>query len=286
MSELPQCRIVWKGCVVVDVRLIASDLDGTLLRTDGTISERTRAALKKALDAGIVMVLVSGRHPLTLRAVAAEAGVDGPAVCSNGAIIYDPQRDTVLRHMALEPAVARRLVTGLREMLPDVAFAIERGQQFSWEPAFARDRGASGAHVHVCEDVLDLCTEPITKLIAWHRETASETLIAYTHRLASEDEVTVTYSTPHLIEISLAGVHKAAGLAWLSAKRGIRPEQVVAFGDMPNDIAMLRWAGHAVAVANAHPKVLALADETTHSNNEDGVARVVERIVEHSGARA
>lgn len=265
---------------MVDVRLIASDLDGTLLRTDGTISARTRTALKKAQEAGIVVVLVTGRHPISLRAVAAEAGVDGLAVCSNGAIIYDPQRDAMLRHLALEPALVRRLVSGLREILPDIAFAIERGQQLSWEPPFARRRSALRADIPVCEDALDLCTEPITKLIAWHTETDSDTLVAYTQRLASEDEVSVTYSTPHLIEISLAGVHKAAGLAWLAAKRDIRAEQVVAFGDMPNDIAMLRWAGHGVAVANAHPHVLELADETTRSNNEDGVAWVVERIVE------
>ncbi|HEX6540803.1 MAG TPA: Cof-type HAD-IIB family hydrolase [Ktedonobacterales bacterium] len=260
--------------------MIASDLDGTLLRTDGTISERTRAALQRAQGAGISVVFVSGRHPLTLRTVAVEAGISEPAVCSNGAIIYDPHQDTMLHHMMLEQSVARRIVLGLRELLPDIAFAVERGRDFSWEPAFALRRGAAGAHIPVCEDVLHFCAEPITKLIAWHEETNSETLIEYTRGIANEDEVTLTYSTPHHIEISLAGVHKAAGLEWISAARGIRPEQVMAFGDMPNDIAMLRWAGHGVAVANAHPQVLEVADEVTASNTEDGVAQVVERLLE------
>ena len=226
-----------------------------------------------------MVVLVSGRHVSALRSVATEAGVGGLAICSNGAIIYDPQQDTMLRHLKLDAAVARRLVTGLREILPDVAFAVERGPMLTWELPFARHRGAAGAHVPVCEDVLDLCTQPITKLIAWRQETDSETLIAYARSIADEGEITVTYSTPHLIEISLAGVHKAAALAWLSTEHGIRPGEVVAFGDMPNDVAMLRWAGRGVAVANAHPDVLAVADETTCSNDEDGVARVVERIL-------
>ena len=261
------------------VRLIASDLDGTLLRTDGTVSARTRSALHQAQEAGIMVVLVSGRHAPALRSVAAEAGIDGLAVCSNGAIIYDPQQDTILRHLTLDAAVARRLVTGLREVLPDVAFAVERGPTLTWEPPFARARGAAGAHIPVCEDALELCTESVTKLIAWRPEIDSETLVEYTRSIAHDDEITVTYSTPHLIEISLAGVHKAEALEWLSTERGIRPGEVVAFGDMPNDVAMLRWAGRGVAVANAHPQVLAIADETTCSNDEDGVARVVERIL-------
>ncbi|HET9110875.1 MAG TPA: HAD family hydrolase, partial [Ktedonobacterales bacterium] len=144
------------------VRLIASDLDGTLLRTDGTISARTRTALRRAQEAGILVALVTGRNPISLRLVAAEAGVNGLAVCSNGAIIYDPQQDTLRRHLTLDGAVARRLVAGLRAIVPDVAFAVERGPLLDWEPPFARDRGASGAHIPICEDALDLCTDAIT----------------------------------------------------------------------------------------------------------------------------
>lgn len=263
------------------VRLIASDLDGTLLRPDGMVSERSRLALRRAQDAGIAVVLVSGRHPSFLRAKAREADVEGLALCSNGAIVYDPGSDSIVRHVVLDPDVARRLVSGLRATVPDVAFAIELGPRMSWEPPFAARRGASAIEVEiqVCEDVLDLCAEPVTKLIARHPDLESDALMEHARRIVGEDVATITYSTPHLIEISRAGVHKAAGLAALCAERDIRPEDVVAFGDMPNDLAMLRWAGRGVAVANAHPQVLETADEITRSNVEDGVALVVERLL-------
>jgi Cof subfamily protein (haloacid dehalogenase superfamily) len=268
-----------KGSVVSRVRLIASDLDGTLLRPDGTVSERSRLALRRAQDAGIAVVLVSGRHPSFLRTKAQEAGVEGLALCSNGAIVYDPGADAIVRHMALDPEVARRLISGLREAVPDVAFAIELGPRMSWEPPFAARRGATSVEVQVCGDVLELCAEPVTKLIARHPDIESDALMEHARRIAGEDMATITYSTPHLIEISRAGVHKAAGLAALCEERGIFPEHVVAFGDMPNDLPMLRWAGRGVAVANAHPQVLETADEVTRSNVEDGVAVVVERLL-------
>lgn len=264
---------------MASVRLIASDLDGTLLRDDGSVSMRTRRALCRAQGAGIRVVLVSGRHPRFLRAKATDAGVHGLAICSNGAILYDPEHDAILHHLALEPGVAQRLITGLRNALPDIAFAVERGPCYSWEAPFSKQRDASDAYVEVCEDALTLCTEPVTKLIAWHAKLDSDALIEHTRRVVSEDEVTITYSTPHLIEMSLAGVHKAAGLTLLCEAYGVRAEEVVAFGDMPNDVAMLRWAGRSVAVANAHPTVLETADEVTDSNVQDGVAVVVERIL-------
>lgn len=261
------------------VRLIASDLDGTLLRNDGSISERTRRALHGAQEAGITVVLVSGRHPSFLRAKAAEAGVAGLAICSNGAITYDPARDTIVRHMALDPQVAQHVIRSLRVAVPGISFAIELGPLLTWEAPFDQRRGASDVPVEVCADALTLCTEPVTKLIAWHREVDSDTLVEHARNITSTDEVSITYSTPHLIEISAAGVHKAAGLQALCMERGISSDEVIAFGDMPNDLAMLHWAGHGVAVANAHPRVRAVADEVTRSNTEDGVALVVERLL-------
>ena len=206
--------------------------------------------------------------------------MSGLAVCSNGAIVYDPERDAILHHNALAPDIAQRLITGLRAEAPGVSFAIELGEQLQWETPFEKRRGASDVRVQICEDAMELCTEPVTKLIAWHTDLDTDALVAAALRIADEDEVTVTYSTPHLIEISLVGVHKAAGLKLLCEERGIHREEVIAFGDMPNDLAMLSWAGRGVAVANAHPRVREMADEITRSNSEDGVAVVVERVLD------
>jgi hydroxymethylpyrimidine pyrophosphatase-like HAD family hydrolase len=90
--------------------------------------------------------------------------------------------------------------------------------------------------------------------------------------------VHVTFSTGHgLIEISAPGITKGSGLARLAGQLGIAPAEVVALGDMPNDLPMLQWAGHGVAMANAHPAVLESADEITAPNSQDGLALVLER---------
>lgn len=259
-------------------RLIASDLDGTLLRDDGSVSHRTRRTLRDAREAGIEVVLVSARHPRFLRPKAEAAGVDGLAVCSNGAILYDPQRDRIVHHESLDPESARRLIRGMRAALPGVYFAFELGAEFGWEPAFAAQRVPVEESIRLCGDALDLCTRPVAKLIARHETLTSDELLHHA-RVLGGDALTATYSTPHTIEMSRRGVTKAAGLAAYCGERGIGRHEVVAFGDMPNDVAMLRWAGHGVAVSNAHADVLAAADEVTRSNMDDGVAMVIERIL-------
>ena len=119
------------------VRLVALDLDGTLLRHDKTISERTRRVLARLPAAGVLVVLVSGRPPRTLRTIAHEVGLSGLAICCNGAIVYDLERDEVVRHAPLEAAVAQQLINALREKIPGVCFALEFGTRFACDPAYA-----------------------------------------------------------------------------------------------------------------------------------------------------
>ena len=121
------------------------------------------------------------------------------------------------------------------------------------------------------------------KLLARHEDLKSEELYRQAREVTTElaDLVTLTFgdSDNGLLEVSAAGVTKAFGLERLAAEHGISADEVMAFGDMPNDLPMLTWAGHAVAVANAHPDVLAIADEVTASNDDDGVAVVIERLL-------
>jgi hydroxymethylpyrimidine pyrophosphatase-like HAD family hydrolase len=125
----------------------------------------------------------------------------------------------------------------------------------------------------------------MAKLILRHEAHALEAVAEAARELAGE-EAAVAIAGPWTVEIAAAGVSKAAALAELCEELGVRPSEVVAFGDYPNDVPMLEWSGHAVAVANAHPEVLAVADEVTASNAEDGVARVLERLACASGGRA
>ncbi|MDQ6601158.1 MAG: HAD hydrolase family protein, partial [Chloroflexota bacterium] len=128
-------------------------------------------------------------------------------------------------------------------------------------------------------DAHALCAEAVTKLIVRHPELPLDDLLRISRVVAGE-MAAVTHSGAPFVEISAAGITKASALAGLCDRLGIAPSQVIAFGDMPNDLPMLAWAGRSVAVANAHPDVLAVVDEVTTANEEDGVAVVLERLIE------
>lgn len=257
------------------IRLVATDLDGTLLRDDGTISPRTSAALARVRAAGLVLVLVTARPPRFLRRLAASEGLAGLAICCNGALVYDLERGTVVRHTPLGGAIAARLVAGLREAVPGVCFAVEAGERYGWEPAYAALDGALVEPDGLTGDALALCRDPVTKLIVRHPDCAAEALLPLVRRLAGVG-ASVTHSGAAFVEVAAADVHKAAALC---AASGVSADATIAFGDMPNDLPLLAWAGHAVAVANAHPAVLRAADEVTLANGGDGVAVVLERLL-------
>jgi Cof subfamily protein (haloacid dehalogenase superfamily) len=260
--------------MTVPPRVVASDLDGTLVREDGTISQRTRDALQLAEAAGALVVFVTGRPPRWMKPVVEATGASGLAICANGALVYDLGRGEIVREHALQPASAARLVTALREALPGVQFAVESGLAFGHEPAYEPSWPMPNRRV---AEVEELIADPVSKLLVKHPDWPAEEIHQQVVDLAG-DQAVVTYSGNVLLEISGAGVSKASTLAALCEEQGHAPAEVVAFGDMPNDVPMLQWAGHGVAVANAHEQVLAVADEVAASNDDDGVAKVIERL--------
>ena len=224
-------------------------------------------------------MLVTARPPRFLRRLAETEGFVGLAICCNGALVYDLDGGTIVRHTPLGGEIATRLVTELREAVPGVSFAVEAGDRYGWEPAYAAFAGALIEHGGITDDALAFCRAPITKLIVRHPEYAADMLLPLVRRIAGED-ANVTHSGPAFVEVSAAGVQKAVALADLCATLGISAAETIAFGDMPNDLPLLHWAGYAVAVANAHPEVLLMADEVTLANQDDGVALVLERLLE------
>jgi Cof subfamily protein (haloacid dehalogenase superfamily) len=260
------------------IRLIATDLDGTLLRKDKTVSERTREALQRVQAAGIVVALVTGRPVRRARVIAREIGVSGLAVCCNGGIVYDLANDAILLDEMMPGEVAQRLVTDIRAAVPGVHFATERGLRFGHEPAYAEFAVYADAEEPLCDDAHVLCAEGVTKLIVRHPTMSIDDLWAITREIAG-DAATATHSGAPFIEVSATGITKASALAHLCARLGIAQSATIAIGDMPNDLPMLAWAGRSVAVANAHPDVRAAADEITASNEENGVAKVLERLL-------
>jgi Cof subfamily protein (haloacid dehalogenase superfamily) len=257
------------------VRLAAIDLDGTLLRSDSTISQRSRDAIRAVRDAGIVVVIVTARGPASVTDLARDAGIGGSAICSNGGLIVDLATGAILRERLLETETAVRLVHALRERLPGIVFAVEH-EAFAHEPGFAAWGWEPPAGTRVA-NALELLEDPATKLILRHTDHEVE-VIAAVARDVADDALTVVQSGGEAVEVTAVGVNKAAGLAEVAAEHGIDQADVIAFGDYPNDVPMLSWAGRGVAVANAHAEVLAVADEVTASNDDDGVAVVLERL--------
>ncbi|MEV7401313.1 Cof-type HAD-IIB family hydrolase [Streptomyces sp. NPDC091267] len=269
--------------------MIASDLDGTLLRNDGTLSPRTLRALRTAEGAGVEIVIVTARPPRFVDRLAEATGLVGTAVCSNGALVYDIATRTVVSSRVLPLTTAQRVATALGAAVPEVGFALETGNQVLYEPAYrlrlSEDVGAE-LPVPTLAD-LWLTEAPVTKLLVWSDRLDADTLLAAA-RQGAGDEVQLTHSGGRgLLEISAPGVTKAGTLSMLCAGRGIDAAEVIAFGDMPNDLSVLGWAGTGYAMANAHPAVLAAVPTHTLSNEEDGVAEVIERLfagAERSGS--
>lgn len=258
--------------------LVASDLDGTLLHSDLSISDRTRAAVAAVEDAGLPFVIVTGRPIRWLRVAADELGHRGVAVAANGALLYDLHTESVVERFPLVPEIGAAIVRALREALPGAAFAAERETGFGCEPSY-RPLHAMDADA-VVGAAESLVEEPVLKLLVRHGDFDSDGLMERA-RAAIGDAAVVTHSfgPSGLVEISASGISKATTLARVCAERGVAQGEVVAFGDMPNDLPLMEWAGHGVAVANAHPEVLDAADEVTASNDDDGVARVIERLL-------
>ena len=255
-------------------KLIASDMDGTLLRWDDTVSDATVAELERWRADGVPVVLATGRPPRWMRRIRDVLG-HGTAVCCNGAVLMDLERFVILDEEPLLPDVLESITAELRRRQPHTWFAVEYGLEFRHEPVYKPrwDVDAPG----VAEATLDeMITAPVAKLLARHEELPRDEFVALVEDVVG-DRATVTNSSDDaLAEISAVGVTKASGLAKVAAGHGIGPEDVVVFGDMPNDIAAFEWVraagGRAVAMEHAHPDLMAVATDVTGTNEDDGVA--------------
>ena len=272
-----------------DVRLIATDLDGTLLDPSGRIAEAEAEAVRAASRAGIVVVVATGRPLRWLDVLAPIADADPLVVASNGAVVYDLHADTVVRSHTLDVPLIGALAHDLRGALPGLLFALEEGRRFSTEDAWAYhlpDASRSlaqeesvtrrGAWASVLAEAGD-----VVKFLALHPDADPDDLLAAaTDVLGGRAEVThsVTAGRRALLEMSAPGISKAATITELAAERGITPAQVAAFGDMPNDLAMLEYAGMPYVMANGHPALLERF-AVIGSNAEGGVGAQIRRLL-------
>jgi Cof subfamily protein (haloacid dehalogenase superfamily) len=265
-------------------KVVACDLDGTLLRSDGSASARSRRALAASEAAGALVVLCTARPVRWVRPLATGICARGLAVCDNGAVVWDLARDRLVAETTLPSESALAVVAALDRTFPGGAWAVERAAGFGHDPAY-RPRWPVPDGTVVAE-VRTLLERPPIKLMFSHGEFAADEMLGRARAaIGRYAELTHSNSADGLLEISAVGVNKASTLARLCADRAVAAADVIAFGDMPNDLAMLEWAGRPVAVANAHPDVLAAVGEVTVSNDEDGVARVLERVFASASAK-
>jgi hypothetical protein len=268
-------------------RLLATDLDGTLLRPDGSVSPRTAAALRSAPAAGLDVVFVTARPHRWLAPIAPLVGPHGVAICANGASVAVVASRTLVEQHGMSAEVTAAVAGRLRAALgPSTRLAVESATGLARELGFeSGHRVPSGSpQAARIEDVLT----PVTlKLLVRTGEPDSfEHPDRFIAQIAAAIDGLASVSSSGadgLGEIAAPGVTKAGTLAGWAAGRGVEPAQVWAVGDAPNDLPMLTWAGRAFAVANAHPDVLAVADEVLPSNAADGVAALLERMVAARG---
>lgn len=257
-------------------RMLATDLDGTLLGPDGMVSARTLRALAGAREAGLVVALVTGRPPRWLAPVIEQTGWHGLAVCANGAVLVDLESRTVEQTFPMADATLLHVIARVRELLPSAVFGVEHVQEGAHIDNELTSREGS------FEDQI-LGGTAIKLLVRGPaNHDADLVLDQIQHDLA--DVVSVTHSTTSevLLEICRQGVTKASGVAWLAAAHGIDRQNVVAVGDMPNDLPMLLWAGQGFAMGNAHAAVRAAVthQQTLPTNAQDGVADLIYELLE------
>ena len=262
------------------IRLVATDLDGTLLRDDKTMNDWTRSVLDAVQERGVHVVPVTARQPRGLTHIADACGLSGWSICANGALVRGITTGEVLfeRHVELEAMQA--LAARLDQELPGVVYAavLDQGARFAVAPGY-RALAHPDDHQPAIRDAIELSryellARPALKLLARHATVPAVDLAALISRVDGSG-VHATTSGAGFVEMAAAGTTKATGLAALCDGLGIRPDEVVAFGDAPNDVEMLQWAGTSYAMANAVDATRRAAGATTTSNMDDGVGRAL-----------
>ncbi len=262
-------------------RLIATDLDGTLLRTDGTVSARTRAALAAVQAAGATHIVVTGRAVPWARRVLDDLGYRGLAVCGQGAQLYDAAAHRLLTSVTLDRRLAALAIAKIEARTGPLTLAAWRdgiAGEVLVEPGYRVPDEYAALSVIPCADREELWAAPLNKVYLQCPGFDDDALVQVARRTVGE-LVEVTMAGAGLVELLPLGLTKSTGLSMAARRLKVRRPDTLAFGDMPNDLPMFAWAGHGVAMADSHPEVLTVADEVTVSNDEDGVAVVLERLL-------
>lgn len=274
-------------------QLIVSDVDGTLINSRERVTTRLRIAVERHIDRGGIFALATGRPPRWITPIVEQLPVQPLCVCSNGAVVWDPRDDHFLQVNDIPVAAMREIIATARQALagyggmslgveragssaydpPDTLFEVEEGFVHAWEST-----------EHGTGDEARLLSSPAMKVILRNHTLDSKEMFDLVAPHIDPALAHVTFSMSEgLLEVTAPGVNKSTGLEYVAEYYGVDPAAAVAFGDMPNDIEMLQWAGLGVAMGNAQEGVKRVADLVTSDNDDFGVARVIERLIPAEG---
>ncbi|WP_411573378.1 HAD family hydrolase [Streptomyces scabiei] len=276
-TEAPEVRTPSVRPSGFPYKLIATDLDGTLLRSDDSISRRTREALTAATAAGAAHIVVTGRAVPWTRHVLDDLGYTGLAVCGQGAQVYDAGEHRLLTAVTLDRQLAAVALAKIEAAVGPLHLAAGRAGlegEVLVGPGYALHGSLPTTPL---TDVSDLWAAPLNKIYIQHPTLTTDEL-AEASRQAAGGFVTVAMAGEGILELLPLGLTKATGLSLAARRLGAKRTDTIAFGDMPNDIPMFTWSAHGVAMANAHADLKAVADEVTASNDDDGIAEVLDRL--------
>lgn len=265
-------------------RLIAADLDDTLLDENSKISSRNREAIRKAVDLGVWFIIATGRMFKTSVPYLADLGLNGdcPLINYHGALVKTSQSKKIVLHRPLDNELAIAVAEEAERQECHVSLFIDDNLYINAESEYSR----------YYQSLARIDLKPVGNLSAFLRQNGANpskmSIIRWDGRIDEieagikgcfGDKISVLQSRPYFLEITDHKATKGQTLRWLAEQEGISSEQVIAFGDGRNDLDMISYAGLGVAVANACPELLQAADLVAASNNEDGVAEVIEKYV-------
>lgn len=260
------------------MRVIASDLDGTLFGPDHRVSPRTVDALQAARAAGWMVIAATGRNPTSAMPLLAPHGVIDVLIGSNGSLVHDPVTDTTVHRFPIDPSHLDTLFSSLDTGFDGLSYCWELADSSAWDLGFddiARQHEDLFMHGPGERPGSEA---PVTKVMVRHDHLVGRALADVLEPLL-QAPLTLGCSGVDFVEITGVGVDKSRALRHVVEPLGLTATDVVAFGDNHNDVQMLAWAGHGVAVENAVDATKLAADETIGHHGDDSVAAYIESLL-------
>lgn len=246
---------------------------------DGSLHERTVEALRATRAAGLDVIVVTGRMVQSVRRYLEPAELHEPVICYQGAVVADAD-GRWLRHVPIPLELAREAIAAVEAEGYGLNVYVDDELYVSVVTEAARDYADfQGLEIHEVGSLLDWLADPPTKLVCVGDPDALDGVEVRMKELFG-GRMYISKSLPYFLEFAAAGITKGSGLDFLAAHMGFTPERTIAFGDGENDVELVEWASYGIAVDNAHPRVKAVADWICPSAEVQGVAQVLEALLE------